>query len=217
MSRDESRSEPPVGLSKADRDAIIQRYAKRFEEFGVDLKTLDVGQHYDAQHVVHASIGDLNGKTLLDIGCGLGHYYEYLRARSIAVDYIGYDFMAPFIEADRERFPEATFEVRDVTNEEIVHAVDYVVMCQVFNNRYADCDNTEVVKAVIRKAFAAARIGISVDMLSSYVNFRVPEMHYFSPEEMFAFGRTLTPFIRLRHDYAPRHFTLFLYKDAVRT
>jgi SAM-dependent methyltransferase len=214
---DESAPEPKVGLSEADRDAIIQRYAKRFEEFGIDLKALDVGLHYDAQHAVHASIGDMQGKTLLDIGCGFGHYYEYLRSKGISVDYVGYDFMAPFIEVDRERFPEATFEVRDVTNDEIVHEADYVVMCQVFNNRYQDADNTEVVKAVVRKAFAAARIGISVDMLSSYVNFRVPEMHYFSPEEMFAFGRTLTPFIKLRNDYAPRHFTLFLYKDAVRT
>jgi len=209
--------ERPVRLSGGDRDAIVQRYAKRFETYGVDLKTLDVGQHYDAQHVVHASIGDLHGKTLLDIGCGLGHYYAYLRNRGIMVNYIGYDFMAPFIEVDRERYPEATFEVRDVTNDEIVHEADYAVMCQVFNNRYSDSDNTEVVKSVLRKAFGAVRIGLSVDMLSTYVNYRVPEMHYFSPEEMFAFGETLTPFVRLRHDYAPRHFTLFLYKDAVRS
>jgi len=209
--------ERPVGLSGSDRDTIIQRYAKRFEAHGVDLKTLDVGQHYDAQHVVHASIGNLNGKTLLDIGCGLGHYYEYLRSRGIRVDYIGYDFMESFIQTDRARYPEATFEVRDVTNDEIVHEADYAVMCQVFNNRYADSDNTDVVKAVLRKAFAAVRIGLSVDMLSTYVNYRVPEMHYFSPEEMFAFGESLTPFVRLRHDYAPRHFTLFLFKDAVRS
>ena len=203
-------------LSGADRDAIIARYTQRFETYGVDLKTLDVGQHYDAQHVVHASIGDLHGKTLLDIGCGLGHYYQFLRDRGIDVTYIGYDFMESFIAADRARYPEATFEVRDVTRDGIAHEFDYAVMCQVFNNKYADCDNTAVVKAVVSKAFAAARIGVSVDMLSTYVNYRVPEMHYFSPEEMFAFGESLTPFVRVRHDYAPRHFTLFLYKDAVR-
>jgi SAM-dependent methyltransferase len=209
--------QPGAALSSHDRDAIIARYTERFETYGVDLKTLDVGQHYDAQHVVHASIGDLQGKTLLDIGCGLAHYYEYLRNRDISVNYIGYDFMQSFIDVDRKRYPEATFEVRDVTNEEIAHEADYVVMCQVFNNRYADCDNTEVVKAVVRKAFAAARIGVSIDMISTYVNYRVPEMHYFSPEEMFGFAESLTPFVRIRHDYAPRHFTLFLYKDAVRT
>jgi SAM-dependent methyltransferase len=206
----------PVGMSASDRDAIIARYAKRYEQYGTDVQTLDVGQHYDAQHVVHASIGDLHGKTLLDIGCGLGHYYAYLRSRGIDVDYIGYDFMPAFIEEDRKRYPEATFEVRDVTNDGIGHAADYVVMCQVFNNKYEDTDNTEVVKAVVGQAFEAARIGVSVDMISTYVNYRVPEMHYFSPEEMFAFGESLTPFVRLRHDYAPRHFTLFLYKDAVR-
>lgn len=205
------------GLSDADRQAIIERYEKRFEAYGLDLKTLDVGQHYDAQHIVHKSVGDLQGKTLLDVGCGLGHYYDYLRANGITVKYIGYDFMEKFIALDRERYPEATFEVHDITNDEIHHEADYAVFCQVFNNRYTDTDNTEIVKAAIRKTFAKVRIGLSIDMLSTYVNYRVPEMSYFSPEEMFGFAETLTPFVKLRHDYAPRHFTLFMYKDAVRT
>lgn len=206
-----------AALSAADREAIISRYAERFEAFGVDLRTLDVGKHYDAQHEVHASIGDLAGTTLLDIGCGLAHYYEYLRGRGIAVQYIGYDFMEKFIAEDRKRYPEATFEVHDATNDPIRHTADYAVMCQVFNNRFSDANNTEVVKAVLRKAFAAVRIGLSIDMISSYVNYQEPDMWYFSPEEMFGFAQTLTPFVRLRHDYAPRHFTLFLFKDPQRS
>jgi SAM-dependent methyltransferase len=201
-------------LSDDDRQTIIDRYSARFDQFGVHLDTLDVGRFYEVQHDVHASIGDLNGKTLLDLGCGFAHYYEYLRKRGIAVRYIGYDFMEQFVAVDRERYPEATFEVRDVTNEEIAHEADYAVMCQVFNNRYRDSNNTDVAKAIIRKAFAAVRIGLSIDFLSTYVNYEVPEMWYFSPEEMFRFGESLTPFVRLRHDYAPRHFTLFLFKDG---
>lgn len=204
------------GLSNDDRDAIVRRYSERFECYGVDLETLNVGKHYDAQHAVHASIGNLNGKTLLDVGCGLGHYYQYLQGRGVQIDYIGYDFVKSFIDSDRERFPDARFELRDVTNEEIVHQADYAVMCQVFNNRYRDSNNTEVVKLVIRKVFAATRIGLSVDFLSSYVNYEEPDMWYFSPPELFDFAESLTPFVRLRHDYAPRHFTLFLYKEAQR-
>jgi SAM-dependent methyltransferase len=205
-----------TALSDADRQTIIDRYGARFAEFGVDLRTLNPGKYYELQHSVHASIGDLRGKTLLDIGCGFGNYYQYLQSLGIDVRYVGYDFIAPFVEVDRERFPEATFAVKDVTSEPIEHEADYVVMCQVFNNRYADSDNTEVVKAVLTKAFAAARLGASVDMLSTYVNYRDEKMAYFSPEEMFAFAKTLTSYVRIQHDYAPHHFTLFLYREPFR-
>lgn len=203
-------------MSDSDRAIVVERYAKRLEQYGVDLRTLNVGKHYAVQHAVHATVGDLRDKTLLDIGCGLAHYYEYLLSRGIRTRYIGYDIVAPFIEIDRERFPEATFDTRDVTNEPILHEPDYVVMCQVFNNRYVDSDNTAVVQSVIRKAFDAARIGVSVDMLSTCVNFQEPQTAYFDPLEMFAFGKSVAPFVRLAHDYAPHHFTLFLLKEAYR-
>ena len=209
-------SSESLALSDRDRRTIVERYGKRFAEFGVDLRTLNPGKYYEPQHAVHASVGDLHGKTLLDIGCGFGDYYAYLRGRGIGVRYVGYDFIAPFVEAGRERFPEATFAVKDVTRDPIEHEADYAVMCQVFNNRYADSDNTAVVKAVVRKAFAAARLAVSVDMLSTYVNYRDEKMAYFSPEEMFAFGKSLTPYVRVQHDYAPHHFTLFLYREPFR-
>jgi SAM-dependent methyltransferase len=206
------------GLSDADRNAIAERYAARFAEHGVDLRALNPGdpEKYRRQHEVHASVGDLDGATILDVGCGLAHYYEFLRARGQRVRYIGYDIVAPFLDADRERFPEAEFHLRDVTCKPVLHEADYAVMCQVFNNRYEHADNREVVRTALRATFAKARRGVSIDMLSAYVNYEEPHLFYFSPEEMFAFAKSLTPFVRLRHDYLPHHFTLFLYREAVR-
>jgi SAM-dependent methyltransferase len=199
-----------------DKDRIVARYSDRFREFGIDRRTLNTGngEKHRIQHEVHASIGDLRGKTVLDIGCGLAHYYDFLCARDLAVNYIGYDIVPSFIEVNRDRFPEATFEVRDIFTEGIAHSADYVVMCQVFNNRYADSDNDRVVQDAIARALAAARIGVSIDMLTSYVNYEEPHLFYFSPEKMFAFAKSLTPFVRLRHDYLRFDFTLFLYKQG---
>jgi SAM-dependent methyltransferase len=207
------------GLSDHDRRAIVERYAKRFAEYGIDPRTLNTGDvaKYRRQHEIHAGIGDLEGTTLLDVGCGLATYYEFLRARGTQVNYVGYDLVPPFIEANRERFPEATFEVRDATREPIAHNPDYVVMCQVFNNRYVGVDNAEVVMTALRATFTAARVGVSVDMLSKYVNFEEPHLAYFSPEDMFTYAKSLTKFVRLRHDYLPHHFTLFLYKGDTTT
>ncbi len=203
-------------LSDDDKRRIVERYGERFKQHGVDLKTLNTGagNKHRRQHEVHASIGPLEGKTVLDIGCGLAHYYDFLRGKGVSVNYVGYDIVPPFINVNRERFPEATFEVRDIFRQGIAHRADYVVFCQVFNNRYGEADNAAVVKEALRLAFASARVGISIDMLGSYVNYREDHLFYFSPEEMFAYAKSLTKFVALRHDYVPFDFTLFLYRDA---
>src|SRR5262249_50812945 len=204
-----------TSLSDAERERIIRRYSDRLKSHGVDLRTLNVGdpEKYRIQHSVHAQIGGLAGRTLVDLGCGLATFYEYLRLQHTDVRYIGYDLIEEFVAINRARFPEAEFVVSDITRDPIRHACDYIVICQVFNNRYENISNIEVVKAVVAKSFSAARLAVSVDMLSKYVNYEEPELFYYAPEEMFAFGKSLTKFVRLRHDYLPHHFTLTLYKD----
>ncbi len=204
----------PVTLSEEDRAKIIARYTQRFQQYGIDIRTLNPGSEKKqrAQHAVHAAIGDLNGKTVLDVGCGLAHYYLYLQTLGLEVNYIGYDIVEPFIEVNRERFPEGCFEVRDISRDGIAHRPDYVTMCQVFNNKYASVSNEDIVRKAIALAFEAATIGVSIDMLSKYVNYEEENLNYFWPEEMFRYAKSLTRFVMLRHDYMPFDFTLFLYK-----
>jgi len=203
-------------ISDQDLEKIIGRYEGRFKEYGIDIRTLNAGKGNKLylQHTVHASIGHLQNKTVLDIGCGLASYYEFLKSRGLKVNYIGYDIVEPFIAVNAERFPEAKFERRDISRDGIAHAADYAVMCQVFNNKYSSVSNDEVVKRAIAQAFDAISIGVSIDLRTNYVNYREADTHYFSPEEMFSFAKSLTPFVKLRHDYLPFDFTLMLYKEG---
>src|SRR5947209_2370512 len=100
-----------AALSDHDRQETVQRYLDRFEQFGVDLRTLNIGdpEKYARQHAIHASIGPLEGATVLDVGCGLANFYQGLTRRGIAVNYIGYDITDAFTQANRQRFPEARF------------------------------------------------------------------------------------------------------------
>lgn len=203
-------------IDETDLRAIVERYGRRFQEFGVDLRTLNSGtaERHRLQHSIHASVGPLEGRSVLDVGCGLAHYYEYLRDRGIRLgSYTGIDIVPEFIGANRARFPEARFELQDASADSLGFEADYVVMCEVFNNRYAHASNDAVVKQAIASGFAAARVAMSIDMVGDYVDYRQPEAHYFSPEEMFGYAKSLTRFVALRHDYLPFHFTLFLYKQ----
>jgi SAM-dependent methyltransferase len=201
-------------ISDADRAAIVASYSNRFAKHGVDGRTLNPGKgnKHRIQHEVHASVGDLQDKTVIDLGCGLATFYEYLKAQATHVHYVGYDIVEPFIESNRARHPEAHFEVRDLSRDPIVDRADYAVLCQVFNNRYTSGNNDEVVKHVISKAFDAVSTAVSIDLRTRYVNYEEPDLYYYSPEEMFTFAKSLTPFVTLRHDYLPYDFTLMLFK-----
>jgi SAM-dependent methyltransferase len=206
-----------AAISDADRAAVVAPYLTRFAKYGVDGRTLNPGKgnKHQIQHEVHASVGDLPGKTVLDLGCGLATFYEYLKAQGTHLRrYVGYDIVEPFIESNRARYPEAHFELRDLSRDPIAHRADYAIMCQVFNNRYASGNNEEVVKHVIAKAFDAVSTGVSIDLRTSYVNYEEPDLYYYSPEDMFSFAKSLTPFVKLRHDYLPYDFTLMLHKQG---
>jgi SAM-dependent methyltransferase len=202
-------------LSDKDRADIVGRYKTRFGHHGVDVRSLNVGDpaKYARQHAIHAAIGRLDGATILDIGCGLAHFYEYLRARSLNIRYIGYDVVESFVTANSERFPEVTFRLFDITRDEIADRCDYVVMCQVFNNKYRDADNVVIVEGAIRKAFLATERGVSIDMLSTYVSRKEDNLFYYSPEQIFSFAKTLTPYVSLFHGYVEHHFTIQLLKQ----
>lgn len=57
------------------------------------------------------------GMTLVDVGCGAGHYLRSLRSRvDENISYTGVDATAYYIELARKAFPDAEFKVGDIFN-----------------------------------------------------------------------------------------------------
>ena len=57
---------------------------------------------------------DLVGKSLLDVGCGLGDLWAFLKARDISVAYTGVDLAEKMVAAARDRHRDADFQCGDV-------------------------------------------------------------------------------------------------------
>ena len=72
-------------------------------------------------------VGPLANTRVLDIGCGVGDLYHYLRRRGIAVTYTGFDILPEMVAHARRRYPEAQFEVRDVLQGLGSERFDYVL------------------------------------------------------------------------------------------
>jgi len=193
----------------------LERYNKRLAEQGPGAYALGWGtedyqrkRFHDLLHALKPE--DINGKTVLDIGCGLADLYSFLKEQGFELkNYVGTDINSQFLAIAQQRYPDCTFEPRDLMLDPYAEPVaDIGIMLGVMNFKLAD--NKQYAREMIKKAFAAVRETLVVNVISDVHNDeypREPTIHYYKPNELLAFAQTLTPFCSLIHDYKgqPQH------------
>ncbi|MBI5134703.1 class I SAM-dependent methyltransferase [Candidatus Uhrbacteria bacterium] len=202
-------------MDARDKQRIIERYKVRLEAYGVDVRALASGnrERQQMRFKVLADVGNLEDQSILDIGCGFADFYTYLKDQGLHVQYTGIDICPQFINICQEQFPDLTFLVADIQTDTVPGTFDYIVSSQTFNNALAYNDNEKVLRDVLTRSYALCRKGVVIDMLTKYVDFKEPHLHYYSPEEIFSFCKSLTKRVALRHDYPLFEFAVYLYKD----
>jgi SAM-dependent methyltransferase len=207
-----------------DREKIINRYVERFKLYGPDpIQTLKPGspEHYKAQHQTHIDSLPSNISSVLDVGCGLGNFRRSLNDSSKffgkKINYTGIDIVPEFINYGKNEFEEDEFFLGTLDEYCLNHKenFDAVVFCQIFNNRYEDTDNFEVVMKSLELAFSVSNRVVSCDLIGNYVNFEEPFLYYFSQEKLFSYAKSLTPFVKLDNSYSEFHFTISLYRGKL--
>ena len=86
-------------MLEEDRVETRARYAARFREFGYDPRTL--GWHKGRQRVRFAAALEAVGTqfdSLLDVGCGFGDLFGYLRERGWQGNYLGLDICPELLD-----------------------------------------------------------------------------------------------------------------------
>ena len=101
----------------ADDDARTREHFDALAAtFGADVRALDWGSRASQaqRFAVQASIADLRGACILDVGCGQADFFAWLAAQGIACDYSGVDLSPAMIAHCRGRFPAQEFQVLDL-------------------------------------------------------------------------------------------------------
>ena len=140
------------------------------------------------------------GKIILDVGCGLATYKEFLDSQKIKYkSYTGIDILEEFIVNNKKKFSDCDFfyGTLDDFAELNTKKFDVITFCQVFNNNLSDTDNMDLVQSQISLAFSMTNHMVSCDFISNYVNYNDDFLYYYSPESIFSFCKSLTPFARL--------------------
>ncbi|GAA4094013.1 hypothetical protein GCM10022392_15730 [Mucilaginibacter panaciglaebae] len=155
-------------------------------------------------------IGEMNGCSVLEAGCGTGDMFNFLMNRYPDIRaYAGVDFIPEMIAEARERIisPKAIFWPVSFMSSVIPEA-DYVLASGSLN--YANNEPGYIYKA-ISHLFGLSRRALGFNLLRS-VAFEGLLATY-DPAEIVAFCHTLSDQVVLRDEYDPEDFTVFIYRD----
>ena len=138
---------------KKDKEKIIQRYNEKLKHNDKkDLLSTGSKIRRNIRFKVLTEVGDFRGKKILDLGCGIGDFYQYLQENKIKCEYVGYDINPNIIKLAKERFPKANFEVKDILEEDFPY-FDYIVSTSSFNNKLENISNYEFIQKILEVSY----------------------------------------------------------------
>jgi len=207
-----------MSLPHSEQEAIIERYSRRWEQYGYDPRTLgwDKGKQ-DIRFSVLTSQYDFRGQQVLDIGCGFGDLNRVISHRvGEEYKYQGVDMVPALIQKGREIYPgdNIRFSCADFLAEDFAGDYDYAIASGLFNFKLVDVANYDFIETVMKKAMSICRDGLAFDFLSDKVDYRHPHTFHSSPEQILQMAYKYSRNVVLRNDYMPFEFAIFINKDS---
>ncbi len=193
-------------------DKLKQHYKALLDKYGDAPEAVQYScrASQEARYEILTQIADLNGCKILDFGCGTGHLASYLKTKGICCEYTGIDIVEDFFPYARDKHPEHRFGFLDDFKEEYF---DYAFVSGVFNNKMDD--NLKFFQDSVKLLFSRVEKGLAFNLMSSYVDYEDDELWYVDPEEIFAFMKSVTPYVTLRNDYVVKEDCVVPFEFAV--
>ena len=192
---------------------LIDFYAGNVNRYKNDIKSVAWGsrESQEKRFEVLSQIALLDGKAVVDVGCGLGDFYIWLKRKYSGIRYTGIDITPSIIEIALKNYPGARFYVQDILElEHVKPTYDYVFTSGIFNRRIPR--HKPFVMDMIARMFELCRKGIAFNIMSTRADFMGEGEYYADPAKMLDFCLGISRKAALRHDYMPHDFTVYLYK-----
>jgi SAM-dependent methyltransferase len=159
---------------------------------------------------------DLAGKSLLDVGCGLGDLWKFLASRHVPVTYTGVDLLENMVLEAGRRCPGVRFVAGDVFAENVFGSERFdVVFCSgAFNLNLGN--NREFLALAVPRVMELSRESVVFNLLHKRARrARSRPLYYYSdPQEVLEMLKPLGWKVRIVDDYLPNDFTTICEKGA---
>lgn len=201
-------------MRKYNINLISEFYNSRYEQLGADIKSVG-WKDKDSQRlrfdVLFRGI-DIKGKTILDVGCGLGDLIPYLENRyGPEFDYIGIDISENLLkEASRiHKCKNRKFILGDIFSINLPH-VDISVLSGALSFKFPRVE--EYAQETLDEMFLLSNEVASINFLTKYVDYELEKNQHYQPEMLLAWAMQLSKKTILFHDYPLHEFTIQIYK-----
>ena len=208
--------------------AALERYSSRFKIYGENAKSLGWGSLSDQilrfSQVAKLLPNEIEG--VLDIGCGFADLLNYFLTKKINFkNYCGIDITEEFIKVAINNYSKKDnieFYISDLENFNSIKSKNIFstsIMLGLLNFNLGSYEkNMKYTKHMIEKAFSFTKDTLIVDFLSINTTETYPKetkVFYHDPSTILNFALTLTPKVKIIHDYKPipqREFLLSISK-----
>jgi SAM-dependent methyltransferase len=154
---------------------------------------------------------DLEGKSILDAGCGLGDLLPYIYAKANHFDYLGMDINQDFIDVARKRYGGHTFKVGDPFGRRLLHSFDVVISSGVMNQNVPNW--FEGRQKMIRGLWANTKEVLAFNMAGSVNPLPADSLiAYADARDILDFCLTMTGNVDLKTGYLPHDFTVIMHR-----
>lgn len=198
------------------KNVIESYYTGLIEEHGHSPRSCDYGrpESQDKKFRVLSEAINLNGKSVLDVGCGFAHFSQFLSDMFDGVNYHGVDITREFITQAKSLHPDVNVQHADILSETFDKTYDFVTANGIFYLLGANAQ--DVMQNLVTRMFELTHDTVAFNSLSSWCDDKEDGEFYADPLQAVTFCRTLTPWVTLRHDYHSRDFTIYMRKDQVK-
>ena len=203
-------------MDEQSKLAVIEYYSELLEKHGPTPEAV-VYRCPEQQITRYNLLADIEPLashcSILDVGCGLGHFCDHLRKYGWKGRYTGIDINPDMISASRGRLPQEEFICSDILTEKFEQTYDYVFCGATVQIRPQYGDAQEYLEQMITKMFSLARRGLAFDVFSSRVDYHNEDNLYIDPQSLLDFCYSLTGRVVLRNDCRPYELMVYLYKE----
>lgn len=218
-----------------DRKVIIEKdnstvsfkqaayYGRLLEKHGPGVEAVASGQqiykdlrYKKLSNIFSSDIGD--SLIVHDVGCGLGHLYEYLKDTfpEKNIVYSGSEVTPKFVKTCRKNYPEIRFYLRDLYTGPFHEAYDYLMFGGTFYHLAGSSahDFESFVHQMLCNGFASCRKGMAFNLITGYVDYHQEDLFYCDLPKLINFiVKNLSRFFTIDHATPLYEYTVCVFHE----
>ena len=192
-------------------DQVIEYYDECGSFIDDDAKAMGWSSTFNQQlrFDVFNYMAVMDGKHILDVGCGDAALFHYFQDQSIDCDYCGIDISHKMVQRAQQRYPGIGVRQKDFFQEQRLFDI---VVCSGALSMLADLDPLDYLTMAITHLFSLAKEQLLFNLLTIHHDSKSALFHQFDPVDVLNMCLRITPFVTLNHSYLPNDFTVQLIR-----